>query len=730
MVLLGPGGLEFDVSDRVGDNGIGTIGSATEENFLELTHGDVDITLLDDDAAVEQFLVDVDPADAYEVTIERVSGLRRPKYERVFGGILDLPWSIRINRKDRTVSLQAFSYSKLLERASADAIKRTFALTGNVSSGNKLVTVSPDTTGLEPGDEIEFNDDTNTESQIIAEIRSASQVRTIDNWGSSFAAGSELNVLTPYHRNLPLQDLVDLVFAAAGITSIPIDVLTPLAEFPIATPASTRGFTRDQSTGDPMDPKCLLPRLGNLEAWGNPNGTTVRLYTPSPTGSWSTELSPGKAATSDWTPYFETEPSNFRDCDIDDGIKTAMDHINDQLWKLVANGGTGWDLERNGSTIITLMFSGITTSNAKSSIEVNRGDITAGLPAIWVSNTSRSGDGVDRNRIKVRPGGGGGTVTLETAFSGELRYLRRLNLMACHQYAVGNPPTPTTNLRLYDAATSVMVRDVTVPQNLLAWSLRVFNDAGQTRIGGLYLLRGTMRLRIWDDTWTQVADYQVASNPAAPSKGGGATRTFLTVFTTLGQETLAGICGKEFFVLGRGYAGVVPYADFSGASCAEALREIALISMSYVEVDHFKLGSLRSRTSRNTVKRLQAYEIDEPLERVSWPVYEFYRTSAKISGTDSSGGAVSAVTGEAGDSAHRLELDGKLVSTGGLAEAIGLGYVSQLAVKRRQEELSFVETGQTLTAGDYIYMDGAFWRLLETNFDLKARKIAARAMED
>ncbi len=666
------------------------------------------------------------PTDNIEVTVERATGRRRGKWERLFGGFLDLPWSLRVNRLTHQVTVQAFAFSKILERASADTIRRSLdGLTGSVTAASKVVTIS-DTTNLRADDRIRLRDNTNDETQTIAKVLTGTTVQTIGAWTNTFAAGTPLTCETPFHRDSSIQSLADLVFAAAGITSRTIEILNRLAAYPIATPANTTTYPRDATMGLIVDPKSLMPRGVVLEARLTDGAINTRGEAPDPADPWAMFTTGSVRPLNDWTPYQDTEPATFPNgdgsgnnpfIDFDDGKVHASDHDANFHYNFAPGGGI-IDLHKDGTNLGTAF----TVTNAGSAHTFLDVDPVSG--DVWVSCTGATGATGDKDNVKVW--NGAAFVSIETAFSGMVRYLRRLKLIAIHEVDQLTALDPTTTMRLYDPATRALVRTVTVPENLWAWTLRVWQDEAGLRIAGLYTQLGTTRLRIWDDSWNQIADYLVAG----AASGIAGTRALLTIYTdSEGVELPVGSAGNVLFVVAKGYRGVVPYADFSDLSCAAALRELALVSMSYVDVDAFKIGTLRGRGIRDAEALRQAYEIDTPLEMEVWPLTEFYRASAKISGTDPAGQSIEAVTGDVGDSARRIELDGQLVTTGGLAEAVGNEYVSFLSVERRQAEVTVKETGRVLRPTDYVVLDAATWRVLQADLQTIERKQNLRLLE-
>jgi hypothetical protein len=297
--------------------------------------------------------------------------------------------------------------------------------------------------------------------------------------------------------------------------------------------------------------------------------------------------------------------------------------------------------------------------------------------------------------------------------------------MAMHER---NPGTTgagaqTTNLHLFDPATRVLQRTVTVPANLFAYTLRVFDG----HIAGLYTQDNTTRCRVWDTNFAEVSDFQVA--PIAATHSG--RRAMLSVYTdpATGIEMGIGVVGDEAFVIARGYQGVVPYANFEDASCAQAIKDLALITMSLWDVDENRSGSLRGRGSEDAQRKAQPIPIAAPLECEEWPIFEFYRTSCTVTGQTEDGEGIEETAGDTGDSAHRLDLDSVLITTPGVAASVALQYVNFLGTPRRQIELTVRETGDLIRPLDYIDFDGALWLVVEAALDVDRRTYRLRAME-
>jgi len=724
ITLLGPIGnanaasLDFDVTERVMKGTMGAITQSTELDFLQLTHGDVDLRLDNSDDAITQFFAGVQPTDRYDVVITRKSGRRRPLWQRVFGGVLDLPWSLRFDDRDRTCRIQVFSYSKHAERFSAEGVKRNVTgrtLTSTLSAGSATVNVSS-TTDILPGDEIEITDADDRESHVVLRIVSGTQLITTETWDNTFLSGSPVELLTPYLRNKGIAFLAGELLDAAGIDAQAITIEHELATAPIATPISTDGWPL-QTSGD----------LAAGRGWTVRNGKLLGLPTASdpddreiadPRSTWVDQNI--QTFILDWTPYRDTEPGThptWAFIELADGIQ-APDYSISDTWYAVTGGGNIWNLNLVVGGLQTLIQN-FGADVATITVEV----IPTDPGNIWVSQVSTAA------KTMTRYWDGAIFTTIEAAMGGTLRYIRRLNVVALHERnasAGGANPTYTTNLHLYDVTTRTKQRTITVPTGLFARTLRVFG----TFIAGLYTFGPTTRCRVWDLDWKQVADYEVAQR-GVPITGVGRDEAFLTVFTepvTLKEEA-CGFAGNSMFVLATSYAGVIPYADFEGLSVAGALVELAKPAGAYIEIDEYGVGSIRSRLAEDAQRKSVALGIDEPLSASIMPLWEFYRTSAQVSGRTEAGAEIEELAGDTGDSAHRIEVSGPLITTPSVAQAIGNQYVSLLSQKVRQAECTVCEVDDLVPVFSYATFDGSRWLVIESSLKPDGRTYSLRLVE-
>ena len=93
--ITSPLGEVLDVTDRIDRDGVNSISEEVAEDLIQIVHSDMDLELRDADGVVESFFAGAAPDDLYEIRVTRDTLKRRPKSITLFGGVLELPWSLR-----------------------------------------------------------------------------------------------------------------------------------------------------------------------------------------------------------------------------------------------------------------------------------------------------------------------------------------------------------------------------------------------------------------------------------------------------------------------------------------------------------------------------------------------------------------------------------------------------------------------------------------------------------
>jgi hypothetical protein len=707
VTITAPNGAVLDVTDRISADDMGSITESVEDDLLELVHGDMDFELADSDGIVAAFFEGAEASDLYEIVVLREGTGRRPGWTRLFAGVLDLPWSVQIDRKDKRVSVQAFSNSNRLERTSAESIKRDVSgRTITTTAGAATATLSS-TTDVKSGDQITATDSTAEETRTVATVDSATQVTCTENWSKSFSAAT-LTLETPYLRNKTVEYLAGQAFTTAGVTTYDVETGDqPFADYPVATELNTDGLNTS------LYPRSLTIQSGKITATFN-SGNRKQATSPS---SGFVDGAAATTAQGDWRPYLSVEPAGIEQNGILDDGRAAWDHTNGFYYTLrTYDSGAGLNaiklmLVRDGVDLAEI--DGFGTTGSGDYHDNMQLDYEPANNRVWVS-ARRSTDIKIFKYYDVGGASVGFVETLNTVY-GNPRSVASLSYMAFHR-KTGSAGAGSTSMDLYRVSDRLVDRTVTVPTSLLVWTLR----ATGAFAAALYTSGSTVRVILWSlPDWTQVADYEVAASS-------GGTR-LLTVFEDATRSpsefVFIGAAGGRYFVLSRYFDGVISYANFEGMSCAAALRELALVSLSVVMVDHYNIGSLRSRSLIESDRN--ELEVTDPLEQTTLPVWEQYRNSVEVTGESESGDEVRAIAGVTGDSSHRLELDSKLVTHESIAQVVGAQYHAFLSVSRVQENVTVAEADMEEPArpfGRLVRMLGRRFLVLEAETDPISRE--------
>ena len=731
VTITSPSGVVVDVSNRIDSGGVNAISEQTGEDLLEIVHSDMDLTLHDADGAIEAFFANAAPDDVYELCVDRETQRRRPKYERVFWGMLDLPWSLRFNRKAKTAHLQVFSFSKLLERFGADGLKRDASgYTATVIASTKSITVTPgNSDAFRIGDTVTLIDGSIEEEHVLASLTEIGVLTTVDTITNAFT-DSPIVIETPWPRHQTVKGLAELLFAEAGIdhTEITLNDLAALNDVPFLQGWTNLGLT-DQERRHLIWMPAADSESGDdvIQMQSGPTDTYAEGETPD--GEWDT-YGTSQVVNGDWTPYKSTKPSTLVGVDsgaVNKDIQrygiVTVDGSADWNQAFDHDGGERWGVRRSTSSSLGIYKDG----SLEEAIVVSSGSmygmfieffpsadygLSQDLAVISYVDTDdndfiQTWDGVTLRTMSTTAGGGG----CRTIHDRQVVAIQRFgdDLSATAQQA--------GTIDFFDGSDSGALLSLNKstplkepPMNM--WTMRSIGDY----MACLYQKDSTTRCRVW--LWSdlsRVDDFQVSDTTNES--------TFMTKFQvpdtdgTL-RDVLVGIVGNTgLFMLCHALIGTIPYADFGDDSVGAALGNLALFGMSIVEVDRYKVGRLRARN----ISAGATMDIDAPMEQEHVPVFEFYKASVEVSGTADDGSEVSAIVGGS-DSARRLELESDLVTTTSLATAIANLYWSFYSVQRVQESVVLREAGTILRTLDRVRLTGREYMVIEPDLDLLNRE--------
>lgn len=712
-VLVDPLGNRLDVTANMSD--VGMLSQELEDGLLNAVHGDLSLELSDDDGSIEVFLSIIDTGEPYRFELWRDHIRRRPyTYELVFAGVLDLPWSVKYERKDRTVSVEVFSATKVLDNTSAEGVKRDFTYLGTASTTatSKTVTLSSVFAGLLlSGDVIRISNGSVSEEQVVDWIIDPSNIRTRAAWTNTMSAAT-IEVMTPYHRWVRPDTLTALLVSEAGMLCGSCDLTLVLsADIPFLTAMNANGISFDGQVGSIVETDDnrleVAVRSGSSGSVGTYHGTPQDGFGHGNPDAWNVN--------GDWHPYMATRPSSFAFTNagtVGDDSFAAFDHNNLRWYNLNPVGDAPIDLEKHGTFHATL--------TAVATLQFGRLDYDADNDQVWIAYR---GTGPSVNKITVYDVGSTSQTDIAGGTAGHLRTVQALGLMFwCSE--------DFQTFKLYDIATRAVTKTITgdaIPPGVLApWTLRYFGS----RWVMAYRYLGRVRLRIWNTAWEAIADYDCgiahpnasyAYDPVISQYDDPELGSMLIVHNRAG--TTEG--NNVFSVLSPRYDGVIPYADLSGLSVSSGLNEVALLTLGLVQVSLDGLSvSILPRDFHSDI----VHEIATPLEESELPLWEDYRTSVQVTGTDQGTGAQFTVVSGASPS-RRLEVDTKFGGTETLGLLIADSYRTFLSVARREREILDQETGVVFRPLDVLVWDGSRWMVVSSEVDLLDREQHLRVVE-
>ena len=705
VLLIDPTGNPFDVSDRISADDATKISETTEETLAALTHADMSVTLKDPDRFIRRLFGELNPEDYWQIVIERETLRRRPKWERIFGGVLDFPWSIQYEPKEDLVHVQAFSYSKYIDVKGAEELVRSLTLGfGSATAASNVITIGS-TTGLLRGDHVQLDDGSQQEEYVVDKVSSATQFLATKNAEKTFASGgATATLLTPFYRFQTPAALIALIGAKTRLEHVDALLTSDLTTFPVATPMDAEGT---RVTGGVVS---LTTQAGKLTATYAASKETKRKLTTGPTAAW-TDGATSNVPHGDWTPYRTTEPATIKESSaggpFDDG-RMAWDHDGGHVYYSQGQN-SGFPAFLN---TVHLIKDGVDLGSwgggaaDPDSVGLVGMDYDPVNARVWGSTSNTLGD----RRFRYYDGS---FHDFDLTRSGQIRCCRRLNRLVFLDDI-------SKKLRFYDLTTLALVNEIDGPAgDTYLWTLRTWS----TYIGVLVRRADGVYLVIWDSSsLALVVDQKLTATRIAPF--------YMTVMTLPdGREAAIASVPGEWFVISRRYDGVIPYANFEGMSCASALRDIAIILNCYISVDADNLARIQPRAFVTTDAIELKIADEDVLDRESFPIWENWRTAAKVEGKDDSGNSISVVVGHVRDESRTISISSPLINSFSVAVAIGTLVVDYLSKVRREEQISIRERGQLVRPLKRVRFDGINWLCIDAQSDLQRREQGLRLVE-
>jgi len=741
LTITSPQGTSLDVSGLLDIGQVGSVSTTPETDLGILSHGEMAITLDNSTGEIEAFLEGAAPSDIYQVRLvrERQDG---SGWDRMFGGVLDLPYSLSYDDVDKTANVVAYSYSKQLERTPADGtagatsyLKRTLApKTAKISlDSSTLQFISGETADLEIGDVVRLSTGQAVAEFTIARIVNATDAITTKPSEASFP-DTYTEVMTPFFHDRSPSFILGRIARESGVTMNDLNLGNTLATFPTSTPISRANLAIG------VTPYSLYPDTVGLTqsivaTFGVSTGITTRKTLSSPDAAWL-DGDVDSQVPIDWTPYLATKPATVLVTDpaIDpaDAGTVAADHSAQFRYyiKTLVAGGPRY-LFRNLVNLGQI----VAEPEAPTLEEVRSLDFDPATNRVFICIYRKSNPSVQKFKywngasfVDIATSGVGGNLRC-------IRYYGGTRIVRVDVY--------TNDLHVYNGLLpNGAIADKVLPWIGLTtdyvqfWTMRTWGppedgltqaQSGCRYLSVLFERYGATWVAIYDargllSRWVPLAQYKVSERPPL-NRGAGVVNAckkhaYQTVLTMpSGEQFACGYSGDEWFVLATYHAGIIRYADFKESSCAKAARDVAIAINAVVDFDAFGVMSIRNRNGLALADPVM--DLGTPLTCTRYPVSEVYRSSVTVEGVDSVGDTVSETQGATGDSARRLTLSSDLIANAGMALATAITTLQFVSQIREQRDVTVIDDGTPLAVFDRVTMAGKTWLIYKLETDLE-----------
>ena len=747
-------GDPVDVTDRLLLEATGSVNRALDRDLLSFRTGDMTLAFDDDPAFFADLFAFFGVTDRWQIRIFR-------RDEIQFWGVILGLGSITLDRKARTCEITAYGLTRQLQDVSAETVKRTLAVTklnAQLTAGATSATVDS-TALLLTGDVLHVTDHVNSEDLTVKQTTSATVVSLEAPAVNTYASGSPVTATTPYYRYESVDFLVRELFRVAGIPVA--QLLLDNSQFRKAAPT-------------PVNLEGL-----NLSAWvwsgfgDGKNEAAGRVYATLATGPnagpgtyrQDSPSSPWAFVNTDLKPYMDVS-RYFKQSEAQDSYFPLRGPVNVEGNSDFTYAGdqhlAGIDM-RASASVISYYFS--TTSLAD--VDVVRRFRRTGAGA-WDAGTNivnkpdaaffNRGHGCEFDpRRAGGPAAGGLYLYWRRDPDNVLRwqYLDLDTLVfssllqaddtgkgyfgACYvpefDYVLALRGTsdlgPAFEISAWRGTTRLWVRPfpgclvkaeegpgVAVPPVYPTHSLRYVN-------GSLYCLLisdGALQILRSDDEFQSFVIKKLANSTVRVRHFASRIGDQYRIFGYQGSAPRGYLTAAPF------YAGVVSYADFEGKSCAEALKDLAVLTNALFWVDDNGQGHFVARDlyDPGAVTALDVDPDDRLLERSDQLIWD-----QSVSYVEVSGGGSSATSGLKDFSSSGLSLSAAFVPNEAFAQALADSYYEFFGRRRAYIESPAIDPdGRIYQPLDRVTVDGIRHLVYESDHDLAADEVSLRLLED
>lgn len=808
----GGGPAPVDVTVRPGGairQGFGSVNRAIDRNLLNFKTGDLILTLDNTDGFVEQFFRQMGVKDRWTLRVSRRGSLQ-------YLGVLMALGSLKFNRRNKTLQINSYGPTKMLDEASAEAVQRftttlltapvaafqkslpvvssagfspgdrvflwdginfsimtvdttpdpthvvvvngpgvAFGVGSSVVKTNAAITVTTatsgsatmvinDTTGLLTGDVLHLTDQTNKEDVTVKQVTSATGISLEANLLNTYAAGSPVTISTPYYSYKTIDFLVRQLFQAAGIAVVDVRLNNSQFKKLAPTPVNISGLDLTNFAWSEISEKDGYAHIVLFTGFV-PNAGAGRFKQANPDDAWVASpepLFPGGATESDWgdwSPYFVQGSSPATPIRLADDQLGAHPFLQAQDFY---SGTLGvYIAETTGAGDPTILHWPVADG-----INYGASDFGYAMTGVGPNTTATNALGCE----------------LDGKRGGRLYYYCHNNAGAEFWKYVEPGPILTDLAQADDAGKSyygaryIADLDYTLALRstgqlgpaftITAWRgkqrlwVRPFpkclikSEASPERLiypthfaryvnGSIYMIviaDGAIQLLRTDDEFMTYTMRKLADATTKARYLGGRVKGSYYIFCYNGANP------RGYYIAAPFYAGVVRYADHSGLSVAEALKNLAVLCNAVFWVDDDGQGHFVARDllPAGPVPAADDRILDQ-VETQLWDQAVLY--------VSVSGGAVTVaqVSGDHAFAAKGIDISSPLFPNDAFAQAAADSYAGFYAGNRRFVEATMRDPDGTIFRPlDRWTIGGRRYVVYESDHDLANDQLRVRFLED
>ena len=760
---LGPLDL-VTVTDRTSIEDIGTINRAVDRDLLNFKTGDVTLGFWNADGFMTDLFALFGVTDRWQLRIFRRGAIQ-------FWGVIIGQGSIHFDKKEKTCEITAYGLTRMLNDVSAESVKRGefSGLTVTTATAGASTLTMSSTALLLTGDVMHLIDTAQAKNEDVTVklVTSATVVSLAAALVNTYAGGSPITVETPFYRYKTIRFLVEELLEAAGV---------PLADYRMSKSQFRNIGPVPLAHGGLSSTKTIISggceRIVSSQKRNYAILDTLGVYyqpVDSPDADWVLEDATLRPWI-DWSRYrtqVQGPPAV---------ILRAPDAVG-----VAASEAFALAVDDRTATRMIYRFNAATS--ALESNTTTDGTTWTG----WVNVVALAGDTVDtgcefdpvRNLVYVTSGvsgtgtwravvrdiGGASTTVLSAAdpsgpgYHG-FRYIPEkdyvLALYGSWLTLGAFSPTGFPGAACQIAAlrgTSVLWTRALPAANHIGSNAGAFAGAdraaaGSTLLGntfcsmhGARYINGTIYFvayingkatLVWSADEFVTVNYKslggASSSLASFHPARVADAYYAWTYTTANQANAA---DKLYLVGAPFYAGVIAYADFEGKSCAEALKDLAVLSDALFWVDdsaqaHFVARDLYDPGAVQPLDGDPDAASRRDMDRTEDVIWE-----ESVSYVEVSGGGFSAVSGENDFAASGISLDSALIPNEAFAQALADAFYDFYGRRRAFIEMNVRDPDGTIYQPlDRKTLDGIRYLVYESDHNLAEDEVSLKLLED